>query len=85
MSEDRERGPTSPLEGRYANDFRIGFNAHEFLLEFGQLQPEHEGDEGRYHTRIVIMPANTQRLLAVLQESTEAYERSFGVIRFRDG
>ncbi len=28
------------LEGRYANYFKVGYNAFEFLLDFGQFYPE---------------------------------------------
>lgn len=28
------------LEGRYANTFKVGHNAFEFLVDFGQVDPE---------------------------------------------
>ena len=41
-------------EGRYANYFKIGHNAFEFVLDFGQLYPEN-GQE-QIHTRIITSP-----------------------------
>ncbi len=69
---------TSP-EGRYVNNFRIGWNAQEFLLDFGQLGTE--DDDGRYVIRLVVVPTNTKRLLALLEDSVKGYEDTFGIIR----
>ena len=48
----------APVEGRYANYFKIGYNAFEFVIDFGQLYPEGEpGDKkARFHTRIITAP-----------------------------
>ena len=43
------------LDGRYANYFRIGHNACEFVLDFGQVY-EAEYVESKLHTRIVTSP-----------------------------
>lgn len=80
MSNDRETNTVSTLEGKYANYFRIGFNAQEFLFDFGQLEQGYEDDEGRCHTRIVVVPANAKRLLALLEKSINGYEYAFGAI-----
>ncbi len=72
---------TSP-EGRYVNNFRIGWNAQEFLLDFGQLGTE--DDDGRYAIRLVVVPTNTRRLLALLEDSVRSYEETFGIIRSPD-
>lgn len=69
------------LEGRYVNDFRIAWNAQEFLLDFGQLGHGSETDEGRYLVRLVVVPANTKRFLDLLGESVRDYEDAFGIIR----
>jgi hypothetical protein len=62
-----------PLEGRYANFFKVGHNAYEFILEFGQLY-EPEGRPG-IHTRIITSPAYVQELLRTLQEALAEHER----------
>ncbi len=66
------------LEGRYANYFKVGHNAFEFLLDFGQLYPE--GKEAGLHTRIITSPIYAKALLELLRESIDRYEETFGAI-----
>lgn len=63
-------------EGRYANYFKVGHNAFEFVLDFGQSYSESK--EPQLHTRIVTSPAYTKALLETLGESVEQYERTYG-------
>lgn len=67
-----------PREGRYANYLEVGYNAFEFLLDFGQFYPE--GGKPQLHTRIVTGPAYAKTFLEILQQSVEQYEESFGAI-----
>ena len=69
------------LEGRYANLFKIGHNAVEFVIDFGQFFPE---SEVQVHTRIITGPIYAKALLDTLSESIKSYEQSFGMIP-RDG
>ena len=64
------------LEGKYANYFKVGHNAFEFVLDFGQLY----GESGRakLHTRIITNPIYARALLETLSESIERYEKNFG-------
>ena len=65
------------LEGRYANTFQVGYNAFEFVLEFGQGNlPE----AARNHTRIVTGPVYAKVFLTILHESVDRYEQAFGPI-----
>jgi hypothetical protein len=66
------------LEGRYANYFKVGYNAVEFLVDFGQFYPE--GKEARLHTRIITNPIYAKALLETLRESIDRYEQTFGTI-----
>ena len=66
------------LEGRYANDFQVGHNAFEFVLDFGQFYPEHT--ERGFHTRIITGPAYAKVLAEILQGSIDQYEHNFGII-----
>jgi hypothetical protein len=61
-------------EGRYANYFQIGFNAHEFVLEFGQ-------GEGAVliHTKLYLAPAHAQAFSSALLQSLDQFEREFRV------
>lgn len=67
-----------PLEGRYANYVRIGHNAFEFLLDFGQFYPE--GREPLVHTRIVTSPIYAKVFLDTIRDSIAQYEAAFGPI-----
>jgi hypothetical protein len=60
-------GPRDTEEAKYANYFRVGFNAFEFLLEFGQ-------QEGRIHTSIYVNPQHARKLCDLLQGALEVYE-----------
>ena len=66
------------VEGRYANYFKIGQNAFEFVLEFIQFYPDNQ--EEHMHTRIITSPIYAKALLKILQKSIENYERKFGSI-----
>jgi hypothetical protein len=55
-----------PLTSRYSNCFRIGFNAYEFIFDFGQ---HHLPEKEHMHTRIVTSPTYAERFSALLQES----------------
>ena len=69
---------TDGAEGKYANYFKVGHNAFEFILEFSQLYSEPSTD--KVHTRIVTSPPYARELLGVLQDAVDAYERTFGAI-----
>jgi hypothetical protein len=63
----------------YANQFEIGFNAFEFLFEFGQRFEE--GDAAPpAHSRLVMAPAYAKVLMRVLGQSIGEYEAAFGPI-----
>ena len=70
------------LEGKYANYFKVGHNAFEFVLDAGQLYPESE--EAELCTRIITSPIYAKALLETLRESIERYEQTFGVIPSED-
>jgi hypothetical protein len=76
--------PVNPqkIEGRYANYFQVGFNAFEFLIDFGQHYPE--GEEAHLHTRIITNPMYVKALFNTLQESIQRYEEIFGLISDED-
>ncbi len=79
-SHDGFGGPaeTGPLGGRYANYFKVGHNAFEFLLDFGQSFVE--TDEAQVHTRIITSPTYAKALFATLRDSLDRYEQAFGTI-----
>jgi len=76
MSHEEE---SSTIEGKYANYFKVGHNAFEFILDFGQLFAE--TSQEKVHTRIITSPTYARELLEVLRDSVQKYERTFGEIR----
>jgi hypothetical protein len=76
-NEQEENLGEGGLEGRYANYFKVGYNAFEFVLEFGQL---YEEESARLHTRIITTPTYAKALLETMQESVESFEQAFGII-----
>jgi hypothetical protein len=83
MPTEETRPPESGrVEGRYANYFKVGHNAFEFVLEFAQSYSD--PPEEKAHTRIVTSPVYAKELLAVLQQAIAEYERAFGPIPRQD-
>ncbi|MBW2057770.1 MAG: DUF3467 domain-containing protein [Deltaproteobacteria bacterium] len=76
-------GAAGQLEGRYANYFKVGHNAFEFVLDFGQLYPE--STEAQVHTRIITSPIYAKTLFETLRESIEQYEKNFEPIKNHQG
>jgi hypothetical protein len=64
--------------GQYANHFKVGHNAFEFILDFGQNYAQ--AKPAPLHTRIITTPAYAKSLLGLLQESIDRYEQLFGAI-----
>jgi hypothetical protein len=71
-------GNGSRPEGRYANYFKVGHNAFEFVFDFGQLYSENGMEQ--FHTRVITGPVYAKTLLDTLRKSVEQYEKAFGVI-----
>jgi Protein of unknown function (DUF3467) len=67
---------SNPVEGRYANYFKIGHNAFELIIDFGQCYGEKE--EPTLHTRIVTSPAYGKELLKALRQCLEENEKLYG-------
>jgi hypothetical protein len=70
------------LEGRYANYFKIGYNAFEFVIDFGQYYSE--DDKTELCTRIVTGPVYAKSFLKALQDSIETFEATYGNISVED-
>jgi hypothetical protein len=66
------------IVGKYANYFAVGYNAHEFIFDFGQHYSESE--TARLHTRIITSPAYAKTLLEMLRDSIDQYEQHHGII-----
>jgi hypothetical protein len=69
------------IEGQYANYLRIGSNAVEFVLDFGQQVAGDSPPE--IVIRVFTTPALAKEFLRVLQESVDSYEAMRGPIQAR--
>jgi hypothetical protein len=67
----------APL-GRYANYFEVSHNAYEFLIDFGQYQPETA--DVVLHTRIAFGPTHAKLLAGMLAGAIGRHEAEHGVI-----
>lgn len=71
-------GDADRIEGRYANYLEIGFNAAEFVLDFGQLF--RDAGLPSVHTRIVTNPAHMQSFHELVQGCLRSYRAQYGPI-----
>ena len=77
MAQERKSSQSvDPQEGRYANYFKVGYNAFELIIDCGQYYGDDQ--EPQLHTRIITSPAYGKALCKTLQESLEEYERTYG-------
>ena len=74
MADDDDRGELFEL---YANFFKIGYNASEFLLDFGR---RFEEEPEQFYRRIITSPGHAKALSLLLQKSISDYEQRFGTI-----
>ncbi len=65
-------------EARYANSFRVGYNAFEILLDFGQVSSQ--TGRPKLQSRIITNPALATALFNMLEESLKQYRIEFGPI-----
>ena len=66
------------LASNYSNHLQVGYNAFEFLLEFGQFR---EKDSNVVNvTAIVTSPAFAKAFARTLSDSIAGYEQRFGDI-----
>ena len=66
------------LVGKYANQIKVGHNAVEFVIDFGQYFPENE--EAELCARIITSPFYAKYFLDTLQQAIQQYEDDFGTI-----
>jgi hypothetical protein len=70
-----------PLDARYTNNFDVGFDAFEFVIDCAQRDPGERGDTATPpHTRIITTPAFAKELARLLRGSVDEYEARFGAV-----
>ena len=75
---DHHKTTQDRLASNYSNHLQVGYNAFEFLLEFGQFR---EKDSHVVNvTAIVTSPAFAKAFARTLSDSIANYEQRFGAI-----
>ena len=64
----------SEPEGRYADQFKIGYRECVFILDF--LQSFYDDRKERVHTRIITSPEDLKNFLKLIKESIDQYEKT---------
>ncbi len=62
-------------EGNFSNSFLIGFNAYEFIFEFGMTTST---GTSHIHSRIIISPADAQEFVELLAKSIGEHMKIYG-------
>jgi hypothetical protein len=62
----------------YSNVVRIGHSPYEFMLDFGQFQPE--GKRAFMDVRIITSPPHARAILKALEDNIARYEEKYGRI-----
>jgi len=62
----------------YSNIVRIGHSPYEFMLDFGQFQPE--GKRAFMDVRIIVSPQHAKAILKALKDNIGGYEERYGRI-----
>jgi len=70
-------------EPRYANYLQVGYNAYEFILEFGQYYADQD-ETCKACIRIVTSPIYAKAFLKTLRQSVDEYEQNHGAIEKLD-
>ena len=74
---ENPRRRRAPLAA-YANYFEVGHNAFEFLIDFGQYQPE--ADAVTMHSRMATGPVHAKLLAGLLSDAVARFESEHGPI-----
>jgi len=68
------------LRGVYANAMQVLHTKQEFVLDFMNMFPP----TGTLNTRVIVSPAHLKQIVAVLTDSLQKYETSFGKVEASD-
>ncbi len=68
-------------EGCYSNLTIVSHSTSEFVMDFVRMMPGLE--KSKVHSRIIMTPEHTKRLMLTLQENVSRYESMLGEIELR--
>lgn len=78
MNEEQKDNQPERIRTIYSNIVRIGHSPYEFMLDFGQFQPE--GKRAFMDVRIVTSPQHAKAILKALKDNIDIYEERYGKI-----
>ena len=78
MEEQKKDSQTERIRTIYSNIVRIGHSPYEFMLDFGQFQPE--GKRAFMDIRVVTSPQHVKAILRALRDNIATYEEKYGSI-----
>jgi hypothetical protein len=82
--EDQKKGTqTERIRTVYSNIVRIGHSPYEFMIDFGQFQPE--GKRAFMDVRIITSPQHAKAILKALKDNIDIYEEKHGIINLNVG
>ncbi len=64
-------------DGKFSNSFVIGFNAYEFIFDFGMITAT---GASHIHSRVVTSPADAQEFVELLAKSIGEHQKIYGVL-----
>ena len=70
--------PEEVSQGQYANLAVVLHTQSEFVLDFVRLLPGQQSS--KVHSRQILTPDNTKRLLRLLEQHVRGFEQEFGEI-----
>ncbi len=77
MAADNSSGHQT-LIAAYANYFEVGHNAFEFLIDFGQIDPQ--SADININSRIAVSPTHAKLFLTLMKKAVTQFESEFGLI-----
>jgi hypothetical protein len=78
MEEQNKDSQTERIRTVYSNIVRIGHSPYEFMLDFGQFQPE--GKRAFMDVRVITSPQHAKAILKALKDNIAIYEEKYGKI-----
>jgi len=76
MEEQQKDTQQERIRTVYSNIVRIGHSPYEFMLDFGQFQPE--GKRAFMDVRIITSPQHAKAILKALKDNIDKYEERYG-------
>jgi len=83
MEEQKKDTQTERIRTVYSNIVRIGHSPYEFMIDFGQFQPE--GKRAFMDVRIITSPQHAKAILKALKDNIAIYEEKHGTINLNVG